>query len=394
MFTKRLDRIQPSATLAMTAKAAELRSQGVDVLNFSVGEPDFNTPINIIDAAKKAMDKGYTKYTPGSGIIELREAVCKKIKRDNNLDYNIENVVVSCGGKHSLYNACQVLFEHGDEVIIFSPYWVSFPDFISVTGAKPIFVNTLSDRQYEPDFNDLESKITKKTKGIIINSPSNPTGGVWSDEAIKKTLEISLKNDLWIFSDECYEQLVYDMDFISIANFSKNKDKILTFQSCSKTYAMTGWRIGYTIGEPEVIKAIGKLQSQSTSCPNSIAQYAAVEALVGNQDIISDMVNTFKVRRDLIIDGLNSIDHIICDTPKGAFYVFPDISYYFNKSYKNKIIKSAYDLSMILLEEQYIVTVSGESFGAPNNIRFSYATSEKNIRQLIDRLKSIFHLIK
>ena len=394
MFTKRLDRIQPSATLAMTAKAAELRSQGVDVLNFSVGEPDFNTPINIIDAAKKAMDKGYTKYTPGSGIIELREAVCKKIKRDNNLDYNIENVVVSCGGKHSLYNACQVLFEHGDEVIIFSPYWVSFPDFVSVTGAKPIFVNTLSDRQYEPDFNDLESKITKKTKGIIINSPSNPTGGVWSDEAIKKTLEISLKNDLWIFSDECYEQLVYDMDFISIANFSKNKDKILTFQSCSKTYAMTGWRIGYTIGEPAVIKAIGKLQSQSTSCPNSIAQYAAVEALVGNQDIISDMVNTFKVRRDLIIDGLNSIDHIICDTPKGAFYVFPDISYYLNKSYKNKIIKSAYDLSMILLEEQYIVTVSGESFGAPNNIRFSYATSEKNIRQLIDRLKSIFHLIK
>ena len=394
MFTKRLDRIQPSATLAMTAKAAELRSQGVDVLNFSVGEPDFNTPINIIDAAKKAMDKGYTKYTPGSGIIELREAVCKKIKRDNNLDYNIENVVVSCGGKHSLYNACQVLFEHGDEVIIFSPYWVSFPDFISVTGAKPIFVNTLSDRQYEPDFNDLESKITKKTKGIIINSPSNPTGGVWSDEAIKKTLEISLKNDLWIFSDECYEQLVYDMDFISIANFSKNKDKILTFQSCSKTYAMTGWRIGYTVGEPAVIKAIGKLQSQSTSCPNSIAQYAAVEALVGNQDIISDMVNTFKVRRDLIIDGLNSIDHIICDTPKGAFYVFPDISYYLNKSYKNKIIKSAYDLSMILLEEQYIVTVSGESFGAPNNIRFSYATSEENILQLIDRLKSIFHLIK
>ena len=394
MFTKRLDRIQPSATLAMTAKAAELRSQGVDVLNFSVGEPDFNTPKNIIDAAKKAMDQGYTKYTPGSGIKELKEAVCKKIKRDNNLDYNIDNVVVSCGGKHSLYNACQVLFEHGDEVIIFSPYWVSFPDFVSITGAKPIFVNTLSDKQYEPDFNDLESKITKNTKGIIINSPSNPTGGVWSDEAIKKTLEISLKNDLWIFSDECYEQLVYDMDFMSIANFTKDKDKILTFQSCSKTYAMTGWRIGYTVGEPAVVKAIGKLQSQSTSCPNSIAQYAAVEALVGNQDIISDMVNTFKVRRDLIIDGLNSIDHIICDIPKGAFYVFPDVSYYLNKSYKNKIIKSAYDLSMILLEEQYIVTVSGESFGAPNNIRFSYATSEENICQLINRLKSIFNLIK
>jgi aspartate aminotransferase len=394
LFSKRLDRIQPSATLAMTAKAAELRSQGIDVLNFSVGEPDFNTPQNIIDAAKTAMDSGYTKYTPGSGIKELKEAVCQKIKRDNNLNYNPENVVISCGGKHALYNACQVLFEQGDEVIIFSPYWVSFPDFISVTGAKPVFVNTISDSQYEPDFDDLISKINQNTKGIIINSPSNPTGGVWSDEAIKKTLEISHKNDLWIFSDECYEQLVYDIDFKSIATFTNNLDKVLTFQSCSKTYAMTGWRIGYTIGESKVIKAMGKLQGQSTSCPNSIAQYAAIEALLGNQDIISNMVTTFKTRRDLILDGLTSVDHILCDTPKGAFYVFPDISYYLNKSYKNKIIKSANDLSMLLLEEQYIVTVSGESFGASNNIRFSYATSDEVIHKMIDRFNSIVSLIK
>ncbi len=378
----------------MTAKASELRSHGIDVLNFSVGEPDFNTPQNIIDAAKTAMDSGYTKYTPGSGIKELKEAVCQKIKRDNNLNYNPENVVISCGGKHSLYNACQVLFEQGDEVIIFSPYWVSFPDFISVTGAKPVFVNTISDSQYEPDFDDLISKITQNTKGIIINSPSNPTGGVWSDEAIKKTLEISHKNDLWIFSDECYEQLVYDIDFKSIATFTNNRDKVLTFQSCSKTYAMTGWRIGYTIGEPKVIKAMGKLQGQSTSCPNSIAQYAAIEALLGNQDIISNMITTFKTRRDLILDGLTSVDHILCDTPKGAFYVFPDISYYLNRSYKNKIIKSANDLSMLLLEEQYIVTVSGESFGASNNIRFSYATSDEVIHKMIDRFNSIVSLIK
>ena len=378
----------------MTAKAAELRSQGIDVLNFSVGEPDFNTPQNIIDAAKTAMDSGHTKYTPGSGIKELKEAVCQKIKRDNNLNYNPENVVISCGGKHALYNACQVLFEQGDEVIIFSPYWVSFPDFISVTGAKPVFVNTISDSQYEPDFDDLISKINQNTKGIIINSPSNPTGGVWSDEAIKKTLEISHKNDLWIFSDECYEQLVYDIDFKSIATFTNNLDKVLTFQSCSKTYAMTGWRIGYTIGESKVIKAMGKLQGQSTSCPNSIAQYAAIEALLGNQDIISNMVTTFKTRRDLILDGLTSVDHILCDTPKGAFYVFPDISYYLNKSYKNKIIKSANDLSMLLLEEQYIVTVSGESFGASNNIRFSYATSDEVIHKMIDRFNSIVSLIK
>ena len=247
----------------MTAKAVELRSQGLDVLNFSVGEPDFNTPQNIINAAKNAMDSGFTKYTPGSGIRELKEAVCQKIDRDNNLSYSPENVVVSCGGKHALYNACQVLFEHGDEVIIFTPYWVSFPDFVSVTGAKPIFVNTISERQYEPDFSDLESKINENTKGIIINSPSNPTGGVWSDEAIKKTLEISHKNDLWVFSDECYEQLVYDMNFKSIATFTNDRDKVLTFQSCSKTYAMTGWRIGYTIGNQDVVKAMGKLQGLS-----------------------------------------------------------------------------------------------------------------------------------
>ena len=243
-------------------------------------------------------------------------------------------------------------------------------------------------------FSDLESKINENTKGIIINSPSNPTGGVWSDEAIKKTLEISHKNDLWVFSDECYEQLVYDMNFKSIATFTNDRDKVLTFQSCSKTYAMTGWRIGYTIGNQDVVKAMGKLQGQSTSCPNSIAQYAAVEALIGNQDIISNMVTKFKTRRDLILDGLTSVDNILCDTPKGAFYVFPDVSHYINKSYKDKVIKSANDLSMILLEEKYIVTVSGESFGAPNNIRFSYATSEDVIHKMLDRFKTILSLVK
>ena len=394
MFSKRLDRIQPSATLEMTAKAAELRSQGIDVLNFSVGEPDFNTPDNIINAAKYAMDNGFTKYTPGSGTQELKQAICKKLSRDNSLDYDTNNVVVSCGGKHALYNACQVLFEAGDEVIIFSPYWVSFPDFVSVTGATPVYVNTLSNQQYEPDFNDLLSKINKNTKGIIINSPSNPTGGVWSDEAIQKTLEISLKNDLWIFSDECYEQLVYDTQFKSIATFTSKIDKILTFQSCSKTYAMTGWRIGYTVGEPNIIKAMSKLQGQSTSCPNSIAQYAAVEALTGNQDMITDMVKIFKKRRDLILDGFSTINNIICDIPKGAFYVFPDMSYFLNKSYKGQQIKTSSDLSLLLLKEQYIVTVAGDCFGSPQNIRFSYATSENTISKMIDKTQSLFALIK
>jgi len=394
MFSKRLDRIQPSATLAMTAKASELHAQGIDVLNFSVGEPDFNTPTNIINAAKNAMDQGFTKYTPGSGTKELKEAICTKLKRDNSLNYSTDNIIVSCGGKHALYNACQVLFQHGDEVIIFSPYWVSFPDFVSVTGAKPIFVNTNSDKQYEPDFHDLLSKINPNTKGIIINSPSNPTGGVWSDEAIKQTLEIALKNDLWIFSDECYEQLVYDINFKSIATFSSKQDKILTFQSCSKTYAMTGWRIGYTAGAPNVIKAMSKLQGQSTSCPNSIAQYAAVEALIGEQNIISEMVGKFKNRRDLIINGLNAINNIVCDKPKGAFYVFPNISYFLNKTYNGEIIKSAHDLSMLLLNEKFIVTVAGDNFGSSSNIRFSYATSEDIINKMLERLEAVLSLIK
>jgi aspartate aminotransferase len=394
MFTKRLDRIQPSATLEMTAKAAELKAKGIDVLNLSVGEPDFNTPNNIIQAAKNAIDNGKTKYTTGSGILELKEAICTKIKRDNNLEYNNSNIIVSCGGKHALYNACQVLFEKGDEVIIFSPYWVSFPDFVSITGATPIYVKTIASKQYEPDFTELKEKLSSKTKGIIINSPSNPTGGVWSDEAIKKTIDLAVENDLWVFSDECYEQLVYDISFKSIATFTNQRDKILTFQSCSKTYAMTGWRIGYTIGDSQVIKAMGKLQGQSTSCPNSIAQYAAIEALIGDQSQVLEMANIFKTRRDLIVNSLNAIKHVTCDMPMGAFYVFPNIKFFIGKEYKEKKIKSASDLSLLLLKEKFVVTVSGDAFGAPENIRFSYAVSEQTINKTIERIESLFSLIK
>ena len=394
MFAERINRIKPSATLEMTAKAAELRSKGLDVINLSVGEPDFNTPKNIIDAAKNAMDAGFTKYTSGAGILDLREAITKKLKRDNNLHYDFNEIIVSCGGKHSLYNACQVLFEKNDEVIIFSPYWVSFPDFVSVTGAKPVFVKTNSSQQYEPDFDDLNSKITSSTKGIIINSPSNPTGGVWSNNAIKKTLEISKKHDLWVFSDECYEQLTYDGSFTSIATLIENKNKILTFQSCSKTYAMTGWRIGYTAGNKDIIKAMSKLQGQSTSCPNSIAQYAAIEALIGDQEFIREMRSIFKKRRKLIVEGLNQIPNIYCDNPGGAFYVFPNIEYFINKEYKGKKIKTAADLSMILLQEQLVVTVAGDSFGTNNYIRLSYAASEKDINRALVKMKELLSKIK
>ena len=381
MLTDRIGRITPSATLAMTAKAAELRAAGKPVINLSVGEPDFPTPENIRNAGKRAIDEGHTRYTPEGGTLELKKAVVKKLSRDNDLHYDTSQILISCGGKHSLYNACQALFQSGDEVIIFSPYWVSFPDFVSVTGAKPIFVNTDSARQFEPVMDDLKTKITSRTKGIIINSPSNPTGGVWSDGAVLKVLEIAETAGVWVFSDECYEQLTYDRTYISTAMLGENTEKVLTFQSCSKTYAMTGWRIGYTAGDEKVIKAMGKLQGQSTSCPSSIAQVAAIEALIGDQSEVTIMRNIFKKRRDYIVTRLNEMNGVHCDTPGGAFYVFPDFSSYMGD---DRNIQSSIDLSMYLLEQKAVVTVAGKAFGSDGNVRFSYAASDEDLARAMD----------
>ena len=381
MLTDRIGRITPSATLVMTAKAAELRAAGKPVINLSVGEPDFPTPENIRNAGKRAIDEGHTRYTPEGGTLELKKAVVKKLSRDNDLHYDTSQILISCGGKHSLYNACQALFQSGDEVIIFSPYWVSFPDFVSVTGAKPIFVNTDSARQFEPVMDDLKTKITSRTKGIIINSPSNPTGGVWSDGAVLKVLEIAETAGVWVFSDECYEQLTYDRTYISTAVLGENTKKVLTFQSCSKTYAMTGWRIGYTAGDEKVIKAMGKLQGQSTSCPSSIAQVAAIEALIGDQSEVTIMRNVFKKRRDYIVTRLNEMNGVHCDTPGGAFYVFPDFSSYMGD---DRNIQSSNDLSMYLLEQKAVVTVAGKAFGSDGNVRFSYAASDEDLARAMD----------
>ena len=381
MLTDRIGRITPSATLAMTAKAAELRAAGKPVINLSVGEPDFPTPENIRNAGKRAIDEGHTRYTPEGGTLELKKAVVKKLSRDNDLHYDTSQILISCGGKHSLYNACQALFQSEDEVIIFSPYWVSFPDFVSVTGAKPIFVNTDPARQFEPVMDDLKAKITSRTKGIIINSPSNPTGGVWSDEAVLRVLEIAEIAGVWVFSDECYEQLTYDRTYISTAMLGENIEKVLTFQSCSKTYAMTGWRIGYTAGDEKVIKAMGKLQGQSTSCPSSIAQVAAIEALIGDQSEVTIMRNVFKKRRDYIVNRLNEMNGVHCDTPGGAFYVFPDFSSYMGD---DRNIQSSNDLSMYLLEQKAVVTVAGKAFGSDGNVRFSYAASDEDLARAMD----------
>ena len=378
MLSDRIGRIAPSATLAMTAKAAELRATGIDVINLSVGEPDFPTPKNIRRAGKKAIDEGHTRYTPGSGTMDLKKAAAEKMTRDNDLRFKTDEIIISCGGKHSLYNACQVLFQAGDEVIIFSPYWVSFPDFVAVTGAKPVIVKTDSSCQFEPNFDDLKAKITSSTQGIIINSPSNPTGGVWRDDAVLQVLEFARDADAWVFSDECYEQLTYDRPYVSTAKLAEKNDKVLTFQSCSKTYAMTGWRIGYTAGDRNVIKAMGKLQGQSTSCPTSISQVAAIEALTGDQSEVGRMREEFKKRRDYILGRLNHMDGVSCATPGGAFYVFPDFSDHMDKGRK---ITSSNDLSMYLLEEKSVVTVAGDAFGGEGHVRFSYAASDEDLRR-------------
>ena len=384
MLADRIGRITPSATLAMTAKAAELRATGKKVINLSVGEPDFQTPENIKNAGKIAIDDGSTRYTPGGGTLELKIAACTKMLRDNKLDYDPSQILISCGGKHSLYNACQALFQKGDEVVIFSPYWVSFPDFVSVTGAKPVFVKTDPNNQYEPIWDDLKTKLNLNTKGIIINSPSNPTGGVWSNEAVIKVIELAKKIDAWVFSDECYEQLTYDKPYVSTASLVNDYNKILTFQSCSKTYAMTGWRIGYTAGNSKVIKAMAKLQGQSTSCPNSIAQKAAIEALTGDQEIVSKMRKIFKVRRNYIVTRLNNMEGVICDKPGGAFYVFPNFTQILRN---NNNINSSNDLSMYLLANKALVSVSGSAFGSDGNIRFSYAASDNDLSTAMDLLE-------
>ena len=392
VFAERVQRVKPSFTLEMTSKAEELRAQGIDVINFSAGQPDFNTPENIRNAAKAALDGGQTKYTAGSGTIELREAVCTKLKRENQLDIFPDQVLISNGEKQSLYLVCQSLFEKGDEVLIFKPYWVSFPEFVTLADATPVIVETNAKQNFEPNMEDLKSKITDRVKGIIINSPSNPTGSVWSNEVIINLLGIAKDNGWVVISDECYERLVFNGEFTSSQklNIDQGIDaNVLTCMSLSKTYAMTGWRIGYAFGERSIIKAMAKIQGQATSCANSIGQAAAVEALVGDQSAVDFMRKKFRDRRDLMVSLLNTLPSVNCDIPGGAFYAFPDFSKYIGKFFKEKKIKDSFDLCDVILNVAKVVTVPGDGFGAPGHIRFSYTLGEEVIREGIKRVKKV-----
>lgn len=392
----RVHKVQPSFTLQMATVAAEMKAEGVNVINFSVGEPDFNTPPHIIRAGQKAMDEGYTKYTAGPGMIEFRKAICEKLKRENDITYTPADILVSNGEKQSLYNVCQALFEAGDSVIVFRPYWVSFPEFVRLADAEPVLVDTVPEHNFEPDFNDLQVKKSPDVKGVIVNSPSNPTGGVWGEDALLRLLKIAKENSWVVISDECYERLVYEGEFYSTEKLNRDHQigaNVVTCLSLSKTYAMTGWRIGYAAGPRDIIKSMSKIQGQSTSCANSIGQKAGIEALMGDQRCVEEMKAAFNKRRDLIVRLLNELPGVSCAMPGGAFYAFPDFSAYLDKQGSGKLLKDTFDISNYILGCAKVVTVPGDGFGAPGHIRFSYATSTDIIERGIERVRSALEQI-
>ena len=389
MLSERVCKIKPSATLAMDTKAKAMKAKGLDIVNFGVGEPDFDTPDHIKEAAIKAIREGFTKYTAVGGIDELKDAIIAKLKNDNGIDYAREEIIVSCGAKHSLYNIAQALYGPGDEVLIPSPYWVSYPDQVLLSDAVPVFVHTTEADSFMLKTELLESKITKKTKALILNSPSNPTGFIYDRKALEAIAAIAVKHNIYVIADEVYEKLVYDgHEHISIASLGKEiKALTIVVNALSKSHAMTGWRIGYAAGPKDIIKAMTNIQIQSTSNPNSIAQKAAVTALTGPQDSVGIMRAEFDKRRKFLVDGLNNIKGIRCLPPTGAFYVFPNVSALYGKKAGQRQINSSLDFALYLLEEAKVALVHGEAFGDDNYIRISYATSMENIEKALGRIR-------
>jgi aspartate aminotransferase len=381
--------LKPSATLAITAKAKEMKSQGIDVIGFGAGEPDFDTPENIKEFAKRSIDNGFTKYTAASGIDELKNAIISRIKEDYNVEYEKKEIFVGSGAKHVLYNLFQVLLDLNDEVIIPAPYWVSYPEQVRIAGGKPVILTTEQSNGFKVKPSEIQNIITDKTKILVLNYPSNPTGVTFTKEELVEIADLAEKNDLIIISDEIYDKTLYSetkhTSFVQINDSIKNRTILVN--GVSKTYSMTGWRIGYAAGNKKVLAAMNNLAGQSTSNPTSIAQKASVEAFSGPQDKVNEMVVEFKKRRDFICKELNNINGISCLIPDGAFYVFPDISYYFGKEYKNGKIEKSVDFSAFLLNEAKVAVVPGIEFGSDKNIRISYATSMHDIKEGVKRIK-------
>jgi aspartate aminotransferase len=387
-ISKRVQSIKPSPTLAIDAKAKTLKQQGVNVINFGVGEPDFDTPANIKEAAIAAIKAGFTKYCTVSGTPEIKNAIINKLKKDNGLAYSPEEIIVSSGAKHSLFNIFQSVIDDGDEVIVPAPFWVSYTDMIILANGKPVIIQPSDKANFKITPESVEKVLTSKTKAIIINSPSNPTGATYTVEELKSIAKICVKNKVLIISDDIYEKLVYDnFKFTSIAQvYPEAKELSVIVNGVSKAYSMTGWRIGYAAGPKNIISAMSKIQSQSTSNASSISIKASVEALNGTQKYVESMRQEFEKRRNYIVERLNTIKGIICRKPEGAFYVFPNIKSFLGKTFKEKIINTDIELADYLLDIAKIAVVPGSAFGAEGYIRISYATSIENIKTGIDRL--------
>jgi len=392
VLADRLKTLAPSSTLAVQAKARELRRRGIDVISFGAGEPDFDTPERIKQAAIQAMRRGQTKYTEVGGVPELRAAVCAKFKRDNGLAYEPADVLVSCGAKHTLFNLAVAMLNPGDEVLVPSPFWVSYPEQTRLVGAVPVAVPTSETTGFDLDPERLRAAVTPRTKVIILNSPNNPTGAVFSPASLAAVGKLALERDLFVVSDECYEALTFEGRHASIAALGPEiKARTLVVNTCSKAYAMTGWRIGFAAGPRELIAAMTDIQSQVTSNPSSIAQWAAVEALIGPQDDVAKMAGEFDRRRRLIVQRLNALPGVSCVMPRGAFYVFANVSRLFGRTWKTAggtttILKSSLDVTAFLLEEARVAVVPGLDFGSDDHVRLSYATSDALITDGLARM--------
>ena len=385
----RVRNLKPSATLSITAKAKALRAGGVDVIGFGAGEPDFDTPGNVKKSGVEAIQSGFTKYTAVGGIDELKDAIAQSLKKDHSLEYSRDEILVSCGAKHSIYNLTQALFEPGDEVLIPAPYWVSYPDQVALAGATPVIMETEERDLFKITPRDLERATTGRTRALVLNYPSNPTGTTYSREELEKIVETALDAGLVIISDEIYEKIVYgDAEHVSVCSLSeKAKRSTILVNGVSKSYSMTGWRIGYAAGDGNVVSAMSKLQGQSTSNPSSISQMAAVEALRGPQDVLEKRRGEFERRKDFIVRRLNEIPGMSCFDPMGAFYVFPSISGLVGKKWEHGEIDGSIAFTEFLLEEAKVAVVPGIAFGKEDHLRISYATSMENIEEGMDRIE-------
>ncbi len=390
LIADRVQNMTPSITLAITAKANQLKAQGVNIIGFGAGEPDFDTPDYIKKAGIEAIQKGFTKYTPAAGIASLRKAICRKLREDNGLEYSIDEIIVNSGAKHSISTALQAICNPGDEVIIPVPYWVSYPEMVKIPEAVPVFVETKSANNFKMTKEELLSTITPKTKAIMINTPSNPVGAVYSKKELQDIADIAVENQIYIISDEIYEKMVYDNHkHVSIASLGQDiKNLTILINGMSKVYAMTGWRLGYTAGNKEVIQAMGKIQGHAISHPSSITQYAGLAALEGDQSVVQDMVTEFDKRRNYMINRLKAIDSLDYIYPEGAFYVFVDISKVFGRTFNSIKVNSSLEFADVLLEQANVAVVPGVGFGADNYMRLSYATSLEDIEEGLNRIEN------